>query len=84
VAGSPPANTDYFLALRCQFKLSVKSTDSVNGAFCDIQAPGYFLYCAGRQIMESFLCFLEDGDEFFPVSRMAGEYFLKFSLFLDS
>ena len=81
MAGSSPADADDFLALGRQFELGIKRADPVNGAFRDIQVTGNFFQRGNGEVMEGFLRFLENRDEFFPVGSMAGEYFLKFSLF---
>jgi len=67
VAGGTPAHTDYFLALGRQFELGVKRADPVNGAFRNIKVPGNLFDSGLGQVMEGFLCFLENRDKFFPV-----------------
>jgi hypothetical protein len=81
VAGGAPADPDDFLALGYQLELGVKCADAVDSAWRNIQVPGYLFYRRRREVMESFLRFLENRDEFFPVGSMAGEYILEFSLF---
>ncbi len=62
--------------------MSVKSADPIDGALRDIEESGKLFDSAFRQIIEGFLDFLENRDNFFPVFRMSGEYFSEFSLFL--
>jgi hypothetical protein len=67
VAGGAPAHADYFLALGRQFELGVKRADPVQGAFRDVKVAGNLFDSGLGQVMEGFLRFLENRDEFFPV-----------------
>jgi hypothetical protein len=61
--------------------LGIESADPVDRALRDIELSSNFFKRGRRQKVESFLCFLENWDQFILVRRVAGEYFLQYSQF---